>query len=251
MGNDFFQGEHLWYGQVGHLLLVLSLVCTFFCSLAYLQSFLSKDENQAGNWTKIARSLFYVHAFSIISVFVLLFFMMLGHHFEYHYVWRHSSMDLPKYYIVSAFWEGQEGSFLLWMFWHSILGMVLMRRAKEWESTTMIMVALVQFALSTMVIGIIVFGYKIGSNPFTLLRNELQIPILSRPNYLEFIKDGNGLNVLLQNYWICFYFDTFFLCYSRIDQERFQRLGQRSHALGSLLWRSIGIGHHDGWRMGL
>ena len=43
--------------------------------------------------------------------------MILNHHYEYHYAWSHSSNDLPVYYIISSFWEGQEGSFLLWQFW--------------------------------------------------------------------------------------------------------------------------------------
>ena len=54
-----------------------------------------------------------------------------------------------------------------------------------------------------MVIGVNILGHKIGSNPFTLLRNEmLGAPIFQRPEYLSMIADGNGLNPLLQNYWM-------------------------------------------------
>jgi cytochrome c-type biogenesis protein CcmF len=36
-----------------------------------------------------------------------------------------------------------------------------------------------------------------------LLRNEMAMaPIFQRPEYLNFIADGNGLNPLLQNYWM-------------------------------------------------
>ena len=51
---------------------------------------------------------------------------------------------------------------------------------------------------------------KIGSSPFSLLRNEMEAPIFSQPDYLAQIK-GNGLNVLLQNYWMTIHPLTFFL----------------------------------------
>lgn len=208
--NTNFLNEHLWYGNLGHFLIVLSLCTSLFSAISYFFSYYGKTED-SNHWINLGRKLFYVHAASILGVFVLLFFMMLFHLFEYNYVWRHTSLDLPVYYIISAFWEGQEGSFLLWIFWHSILGIILSRKAGSWEGLTMGMVALVQFALGTMVIGIVVLDYKIGANPFTLLRDELQIPIMSRPNYLEFIKDGNGLNLLLQNYWMVIHPPILFL----------------------------------------
>jgi len=74
---------------------------------------------------------------------------------------------------------------------------------KNYENPVMGIVSLVQFFLGSMVLGIYIFGFKLGSSPFILLRNEmLNAPIFQRPNYLEFIKDGNGLNPLLQNYWM-------------------------------------------------
>jgi cytochrome c-type biogenesis protein CcmF len=55
------------------------------------------------------------------------------------------------------------------------------------------------------------FGHKIGSSPFSLLRNEMDWPILSRPDYLTLIKDGTGLNTLLQNYWMVIHPPILFL----------------------------------------
>ena len=101
--NDFFIGENLWFGHLGHFLVILSLCFTLFSSIAYFISFFSKENNPSNSWIKIARSLFYFHTISIISIFTLLFFMMLGHHYEYNYVWRHTSNSLPVYYIISAF----------------------------------------------------------------------------------------------------------------------------------------------------
>jgi cytochrome c-type biogenesis protein CcmF len=40
---------------------------------------------------------------------------LLRHDFGLVYVWRHTSLELPRAYTVSAFWGGQEGSLLLWL----------------------------------------------------------------------------------------------------------------------------------------
>jgi cytochrome c-type biogenesis protein CcmF len=40
---------------------------------------------------------------------------LLRHDFSFVYVWRHTSLELPQPYTVSAFWGGQEGSLLLWL----------------------------------------------------------------------------------------------------------------------------------------
>jgi cytochrome c-type biogenesis protein CcmF len=40
---------------------------------------------------------------------------LLRHDFSFVYVWRHTSLELPRPYTFSAFWGGQEGSLLLWL----------------------------------------------------------------------------------------------------------------------------------------
>ena len=113
---------------------------------------------------------FLTHAASIAGMVLVLFFMIFGHHFEYQYVWQHSSRDLPMKYILSCFWEGQEGSFLLWSFWVMVLGLVLMRRSGEWEGRTMSILSLQQVFLLSFLTGVYVFGKKIGSSPFCCWR---------------------------------------------------------------------------------
>ncbi|MEZ5054456.1 MAG: hypothetical protein R2807_06795 [Chitinophagales bacterium] len=115
---------------------------------------------------------------SVIGVLATLLLIIHQHFFEFKYVWEHTSKDLPAYYQFSAMWSGQEGSTLLWMFWHSILGCVLIFKAKDWESPVLSVVALAQFFLCSMLLGIYVFGYKLGSNPFALIRDTMDIPVL-------------------------------------------------------------------------
>ncbi len=202
-GANGFIGEHLWLGHLGQFFLLLSFATSLLAFLAYFAAEFSTDDEKEKSWRKIARISFISHGTAVFGIFVLLFIMILNHWFEYHYAWRHSSTELPMKYIISSFWEGQEGSFLLWQFWLVVQGFVGIKVLKNYENPVMGIVSLVQFFLGSMVLGVYVFGFKFGSSPFIMLRNEmLNAPIFQRPNYLEFIKDGNGLNPLLQNYWM-------------------------------------------------
>ena len=202
-GAHGFLGEHLWLGHVGYFLLVLSFCAALLSFISYCFAEFKKDPAEKTSWRGLGRKAFTIHGISVLGVFVLLFIMILNHWFEYHYAWHHSSKQLPMKYIISSFWEGQEGSFLLWQFWLVVLGWVGIRTLKDWESPVMGMTAVTQVFLGSMVIGINILGHHIGSNPFVLLRNELsQAPIFQRPEYLSMIADGNGLNPLLQNYWM-------------------------------------------------
>jgi cytochrome c-type biogenesis protein CcmF len=217
-----FIGEQLLPGQVGNFLAVLSLVSSLLATIAYFKATQSKNITEQFSWKRIARVSFAAEIFSVIGIFITLYTIISNHKFEYMYAWKHSNYQLPMQYILACFWEGQEGSFLLWSFWHCILGAVIVWREKEWEAPVMTTISFMQFALATMVIGIYFFNLKVGSNPFVLMRNEgmlspEQFPIGFNANgtlksdYLSFIRDGNGLNPLLQNYWMVIHPPVLFL----------------------------------------
>lgn len=165
------------------------------------------------DWRTLARWAFYAHGVAIVSVVATLFYIVYSHYFEYHYAWSHSSRALPVQYMISCFWEGQEGSFLLWLFWNAVLGAILIRTAgRQWEAPMMTVFALVQAFLASMILGTIVAGsLKIGSSPFLLLTEAMpDAPIFTAdPTFVP--KDGNGLNPLLQNYWMVIHPPTLFL----------------------------------------
>ncbi len=208
-----FIGEHLLPGQIGHALIILSFIASILAFISFTKSsFLEKKGLiESDSWKKLGRISFYTHIVAVFGIGISLFYIIYNQYFEYHYAWQHSSKILPTHYIISCFWEGQEGSFWLWTVWHAVLGFVLIRTAKTWESPVLSIVSLAQVALSSMILGVYFFGYKLGSNPFMLLREVMQAPIFSRPNYLEFITDGNGLNPLLQNPWMVIHPPVLFL----------------------------------------
>lgn len=218
-----YTGELNWPGQLGHLAAIVSLVASALSALAYWKATPFQPSIDTTGWRKIARISFIAQVLSVFLIFFLILFLIHEHRFEYHYVWKHSSKSLEFKYLLSSIWEGQEGSFLLWLLWQGVLGLVLIRVAKQWEAPVMSIVSVAQFCLSTMIIGVSIVGWKMGSSPFLLLRDsgvldnapalhvdfDTTQPLIK--NYLEKIQDGNDLNPLLQNYWMVIHPPVLFL----------------------------------------
>ena len=200
---------HYFIGNLGHLFVVLAFVTSLFTAFSYIKAVYARGDDQL-KWSQNGRSLFIVHAISVTGIVVTLFAIIYNHYFEYHYAWSHSSIHLPTYYMISAFWEGQEGSFLLWIFWHAVLGIIIIATNKKWEAPVMAVFAMVQAFLTSMILGVVILNLKIGSSPFLLLRDVIQDPIfLTNPDFIP--EDGSGLNPLLQNYWMVIHPPTLFL----------------------------------------
>lgn len=207
-----YVGEALIYGKMGNLFIALAFAGALLAAVAWYFSFRRREEERA--WKSIARYAFLVHSLAVVAIFALLYYLIFNHRYEYYYVWQHSNTLMPAEYIFASFWEGQEGSFLLWSFWHVVLSWFIILRKDSWEGPVMVSVSLVQAFLISMVLGITVFGHKIGMNPFILLREHPDmagLPFLQFPDYLQRIEDGRGLNPLLQNYWMVIHPPVLFL----------------------------------------
>lgn len=233
-----YLGEHLWLGNLGHFCVILAFVSAISSIIAYISSSRSIDSSIAKGWQVLGKWTFFTHSLALFSLMGLLFYAMYHHMYEYSYVFDHVSPDLPLKYILSAFWEGQEGSFLLWMVWHAVLGIIVISRSDSFQPQVMAVIAFAQAILMTMVLGIhIPIGneiIKIGSSPFTLLRHMNDAPIFLNADYLSLIK-GRGLNPLLQNYWMTIHPPTLFLGFA-------STLVPFAYAIAGL-WRN----DHAGW----
>jgi len=217
--NTAFNGEHLLPGHLGQFFIVLAFGSALLSCISYYFASTGTDKFDK-SWHNLGRIGFYANTVSVIGIGVCLFYIIFNHLFEYYYAWEHSSRALPTYYIVSCFWEGQEGSFWLWAFWQAVLGNILVWKAKSWENPVMTVIMLAQTLLASMLLGVELFGYRVGTSPFILLREAINLkestPIFNTnpeyyKNYLIYIKDGNGLNPLLQNYWMVIHPPTLFL----------------------------------------
>ncbi|MFI5133541.1 MAG: cytochrome c biogenesis protein CcsA [Chitinophagales bacterium] len=216
-------GEHLLPGQLGHFFITVSLVASLVATFAYFKATRSKIETAVSEWKKLARYAFIAEVISIFAIFGILFYIIHSHYFEYKYAWQHTSRSLEVKYMLASFWEGQEGSFLLWTFWHCVIGLIIIRTGKKWEAPVMTVISFAQFCLATMIAGLYIFGWKMGSNPFILLRESgvldsapalhlnFDVNQALRPDYMSSITDGNDLNPLLQNYWMVIHPPVLFL----------------------------------------
>ncbi len=223
--------ELLWPGIVGRLAIIICFVTALGGCLAFFKA--SRRDN--ARWNRISRVYFGIHSASLLGIIGLLLFVMITHRYEYQYAWNHVSDALPMRYIFSAFWEGQEGSFLLWLFWHMMLGGVLLFRNDKWVNVVMAILLAVQCIVVSMLLGIYFTDVaKIGSNPFLLLRETMDAPLFNNPRYTELI-EGNGLNPLLQNYWMTIHPPTLFLGFASVTVPF-------CYALGGLIKRD-----HLGW----
>lgn len=204
---------HYFIGDLGHLFVITSFVASLVTAFVYFKAATASELGKKNFWLLNGKVSFYIHAFAVLGICIALYTIIANHYFEYHYAYSYTDRKLPVYYLISTFWNGQEGSFLLWMFWQALIGIVVIHTNKFWEAPVMTMFALVQAFLASMILGVVIPGLnlKIGSSPFILLREVMHdAPIFqSQPDFVP--KDGNGLNPLLQNYWMVIHPPTLFL----------------------------------------
>jgi len=124
---------------------------------------------------------------------VMLMAAILLHDFRFEYVIGYSSRDLPAIYLVSAFWAGQAGTYLLWALLGAVIGLPLMRRG-AWEPAAVMTayVPTVGFLVSLML--------NPEGNPFRMAAHAPP--------------DGRGLNLLLQDPWMASHPPLVFLGYA-------------------------------------
>jgi len=143
----------------------------------------------------LARTTFTAFTASIVAASAILMTLLLQHRFDVSYVNSYSSADLPLHFLISTFWAGQEGSFLLWCFWGSLIGLFVWRSAKEQEAPVMV-VYLATF------LGIVAILCK--QSPFRLLPPPSPA-------------DGVGLNPLLQDPWMVIHPPVMFLGFASLS----------------------------------
>lgn len=202
---------HYFIGDLGHLFVIASFVTSLLSVFTYWKANSASAETK-NQWLQNARVAFYLHSTAVIGVVTCLFIIIYNHYFEYHYAYSHSDSRLPLHYLISTFWNGQEGSFLLWIFWQAVLGIFLIQTQRAWEAPVMVVFGLVQAFLASMILGVVIpfINIKLGSSPFILLRDAIDDPIFKlQPDFIP--KDGSGLNPLLQNYWMVIHPPTLFL----------------------------------------
>ena len=159
-------------------------------ALATLRGYALSLSGDAGALTFARRS----YSFFALAIFLTAFVLsalLMARDFRVEYVYQYSGLDLPGYYQLAAFWAGQKGSFMIWLFWGTMLGLLVRRTTGKSEPAVMGIYTLTLLGLLLILV---------RENPFVMLPRT---PV-----------DGQGLNPLLQDNWMVIHPPIMFIGYA-------------------------------------
>jgi cytochrome c-type biogenesis protein CcmF len=219
--------------MIGNIILTLALVSGVFTIVMYFFTYKGYK-----NTLPLARIGYHSTAILVITSAALLLYAVLTHQYQYKYIYDYSGSGLSTGLLISTFYAGQEGSFMLWTFFTSIIGLVLLdysSKRGDLEPRVMMVFTLSLTALLVMVSPLLKtpFTYIWMQNDFIDMKNinqsflslpAIQAFIFSDPqsnkqmvqmgkelyatlnanniSMNDFIIQGKGLNPLLQNFWM-------------------------------------------------
>ncbi len=157
--------------------------------------------------------------------FFRLMWLIAHHEYQYRYVFDFSSSNLDAPFIYAATWAGQQGSFLLWLVWTGVIGIILLCKSGDWEHKIM--------PIYTSVL-IFLFAILHWLSPFNLITrgtgpNDWPLSFPWPP------PDGSGLNPSLQNYWMAIHPPTIFFGFASLAVPF-------SFAIAAMIWKK-----YDDW----
>jgi len=173
--------------MVGSVLVKLAFMTALFSAAAYLEF------HRKGHLPllKLGRVFYHTTVVGILLTAFTLLYLILTHQFQYTYVWSYSSRELSLPLLISTFYAGQEGSFMLWTLFTAIIGVFLLRYSSQKGGEPQVMSV---YALITLVLLLML----VIKSPFTYIWETWPHDV--DPGTLP--ADGRGLNPLLQNYWM-------------------------------------------------
>jgi len=106
--------------EVGYFSIVLALVLSIYGMIAFLMAIRTKNQALLGSAKGATLAVAFL---STVASLILIFFLMSGD-YSIKYVYEYTSRDLPGFYRFSAWWAGNSGSLLLWLFllsWYTVV----------------------------------------------------------------------------------------------------------------------------------
>ena len=136
------------------------------------------------------RSYYAFTLFTTLAV-IYLFYLFFSDNFAFRYVYEYSESSQPFFYVLSAFWGGQEGTYLLWLFLSALGGFLILRRGGNYRDCGLAFYSLVNLFFLFLLI---------KASPFVRL---------------DFVPpDGLGLNPLLRDPWMVIHPPVIFVGYA-------------------------------------
>lgn len=219
--------------MVGNIILTLALLTGVFTVVMYYLTYKGYK-----NTLSLARIGYHATAIMVLASSALLLYAILTHQYQYKYVYDYSGSGMATGMLMATFWAGQEGSFMLWIFFTAVIGLILLEytsKRGDLEQRVMMVFTLALSFLLAMVSPLLKspFNYIWMQQDFLDLKNinqaYLSIPALqsffftdqeSNKSFVQmgkelhavlaannisvsdFIVQGKGLNPLLQNFWM-------------------------------------------------
>jgi cytochrome c-type biogenesis protein CcmF len=173
--------------SLGDILIKLSALCALIATVTAIRWARGHAPSE-----RMFRVAYHAMSATLVLASALLMIGIFRHDFRIDYIVGYSSRDLPVLYLFSAFWAGQQGTYLLWALFGALLGYPLIRK-NSWEPA-----AVMAFYVPT--VGFMhMLMLDPGGNPFRL---STVVP-----------PDGRGLNPLLQDPWMASHPPAVFLGY--------------------------------------
>ncbi len=170
----------------GDLLILLALV---FNLLAGISFFLSARGDRARE-SLAHKSYNFFTAVTVLAA-AYLFYLFFTHNYAIKYVHDYSDDSLSFFYTLSAFWGGQEGTYLLWLMFNALFGYIIIWRGEQYKNWAMVIYSSVNLFFLVILLNL---------SPFAMLDH--------RP------ADGAGLNPLLQDAWMVIHPPIIFVGYA-------------------------------------
>lgn len=178
--------------DVGFWALVLTLIISLYSAVAAALG----ARHRSGALLESARNGAFAAAGTATAASVILIVLLLTQDVSVRYVYEHVNSHLPTAYRISAFWAGQEGSLLIWLWMVTLFTVVVVLAKQIWNEP------LGPYVLTVMSVtqAFLALVLVLLSNPFKTLPT---VPL-----------DGQGLNPLLQNFWMVMHPPVIFLAYA-------------------------------------
>ena len=181
---------------IGNTILIIALILSLV-SMVFLARSASGDKFSLYT----SRRIYYLSSLLIFFASLLLLSGFLFDQFQYTYIFNHSEKSMGLAYKIAAFWAGDEGSLLLWLFILNICGIFICRKQDEYENIVMSLLTILQVFFLILLIVKSPFSAVWESYPGEI--HAGQIP-----------PDGTGLNPLLMDPWMVTHPPVLFLGYA-------------------------------------
>ncbi len=178
------------FGAVSQNLAVGLALITVILLAAYLRS------HDFRLYVSGRRAFVLVSGLTILSTLSLMI-ELINSNFNLEYVAHYTSRATPLLYKISALWAGQAGSLLFWVFVLSVYSLIVMYQ--NWDKNRTMLPWVI------IIITIVQLFFLLMSNFVTNPFNPVPADII--------VRDGNGLNPLLQNVTMAIHPPTLYLGY--------------------------------------